>query len=402
MALPSIALPYGRVPYLLDTGDRRALTVSAPQLPPPPPLDPLLAAALDAPIGRPRIERLVRPGAKVTVIVSDATRTEPRGAFLEHLRARLPPVAWTIAVATGTHGPAPTGALALPEHLVRDARIVNHDGHAAAELVTLGTTRRGTPVRIHRCAVEAELVIATGCIRPHYFAGFGAGVKALFPGLGEAAAIRQNHALKTQPGARAGVVEGNPCREDLEEAAGLVPAPTYLLNGVCGPSGSDGSAGPGPGSGRGDDVHAAVAGDPVAAFRAGAALARPWFTVRAPRSPLVIASDALPVTASLYQAAKIAAAAAPLVAEGGTLALVAECAEGTGPLDVVNEAIFRIGVLPRLPRGATIALVSALPPEEVARTLLTHAPSLEPLIRAAADPIVVLPRASRLLVEALP
>ena len=35
-----------------------------------------------------------------------------------------------------------------------------------------------------------DLVIATGCIRPHYFAGFGAGVKAIFPGLGQAAAIR--------------------------------------------------------------------------------------------------------------------------------------------------------------------------------------------------------------------
>jgi hypothetical protein len=149
-------------------------------------------------------------------------------------------------------------------------------------------------------------------------------------------------------------------------------------------------------------VHAAVAGDLVAAFRAGAALARPWFTVRAPRAPLVVASDALPVTASLYQAAKIAAAVAPLVAEGGTLALVAECADGIGPLDVVNEAIFRIGVLPRLAPGARLALVSSLPPEAVGRTLLDHAPSLEPLLRAArADaPIVVLPRASRLLVEA--
>lgn len=382
-----IELPYGRVPYLLDTGDRRVLTVHAGERPSAPPIDPLLEAALDAPIGRPRLEQLVRPGAKVTVIISDATRAEPRAAFLEHLRARLPPVAWTIAIATGTHGPAHLDALGLPAHLARDARVVNHDGHAAADLVDLGATRRGTPVRIHRCAVEAELVIATGCIRPHYFAGFGAGVKAIFPGLGEAAAIRRNHALKSQPGARAGVVEGNPCREDLEEAVARLPAPTFLLNGVCGPD---------------DAVHDAVAGDLVAAFAAGVAIARPWFTVRAPRAPLVIASDALPVTASLYQAAKIAAAAAPLVAEGGTLALAAECADGTGPLDVVNEAIFRIGVLPRLPRGATLALVSALPAETVARTLLTWAPSLEPLVRAAGDPIVVLPRASRLLVEPIP
>lgn len=373
-----VELPYGRVPYLLDLGARQAAVLRAPERPSPPPLPSLLEAALDAPIGRSRIESLVRAGAKVTVIVSDATRAEPRAAFLEHLRARLPAVEWTIAIATGTHGPAPISSLELPAHLLRDARIVNHDGHS--ELVTLGATRRGTPVQLHRCVVDAELVIATGCIRPHYFAGFGAGAKAIFPGLGAVAAIRRNHALKAHPRSRAGIVDDNPCRDDLEEAAGFVPAPTFLLDGVCGPD---------------DQIHAAVAGDLIAAFRAGAALARPWFSVRAPRAPLVIASDALPVTATLYQAAKIAAAVAPLVAEGGTLLLVAECADGIGPLDIVNEAIFRTGVLPRLAPHAKFALISSLSADQVGQTLLAHATSVEP----DSEPIVVVPRASRLLIE---
>jgi lactate racemase len=402
-----IELPYGRVPYLLDLGARHATIVSAteraslphlpphlpprlpPRLPPhlpprlPPPLAPLLDAALDAPIGRSRIEHLVRASARVTVIVSDATRDEPRAAFLEHLRARLPGVAWTIAIATGTHGPAPIDALGLPPHFLSDARIVNHDGRS--ELVTIGTTSRGTPVELHRCLLEADLVVATGCILPHYFAGFGAGVKAIFPGLGSISSIRRNHALKADPRARAGIVVDNPCRADLEEAASLLPTPTFLLDGVCGPD---------------DLVHAAVAGDPVAAFRAGVEIARPWFTVRAPRAPLVIASDALPVTASLYQSAKIAAAVAPLVTEGGTLLLVAECADGVGPLEVVNEAIFRIGVLPRLAPSASIALISSLSPAEVSRTLVAHASSPAPFL--SRSPIVVVPHASRLLFEPSP
>ncbi len=326
----------------------------------------------------------MRAGARVTVIVSDATRTEPRSAFLEHLRARLPAVAWTIAIATGTHGPASLAALDLPPHLLRDARVVDHDGRSG--LVSLGTTSRGTPVELHRCLLDADLVVATGCIRPHYFAGFGAGVKAIFPGLGSIPSIRRNHALKTHPRARAGNIVDNPCRADLEEAVSLLATPTFLLNGVCGPD---------------DQIHAAVAGDPISAFRAGVAIARPWFTVSAPRAPLVIASDALPVTASLYQAAKIAAAVAPLVTEGGTLLLVAECADGIGPLEVVNEAIFRIGVLPRLAPSVTLALVSSLPPAEVGRTLVTHAPSAGPFVSSAprAAPIVVVPRASRLLFE---
>ena len=136
-------------------------------------------------------------------------------------------------------------------------------------------------------------------------------------------------------------------------------------------------------------------------FREGVALARPWFTVRAPRSPLVIASDALPVTTSLYQAAKIAAAVAPLLEPGGTLALVAECPEGIGPLDVVNEAIFRIGILPRLPPGARLVLVSALDRDRVERTLLEYAPSLDSLLAGlpSSAPIAVVPHASKLICE---
>jgi nickel-dependent lactate racemase len=382
-----VSLPYGRVPYLLDLGDRSATIALAAERPSAPPLGPLLDAALDAPLGRPRLEELVSAGTKVTIIVSDATRTEPRADFLDRLLARLPAVSLTLAIATGTHGPASLASLGLPPPLLRDARIVNHDGHADTDLVTLGTTARGTPVRLHRCVVEADLVIATGCIRPHYFAGFGAGVKAIFPGLGAAAAIRRNHALKTEPLARAGIVDGNPCRDDLEEAVGLLSTPAFLLNGVCAPD---------------DQIHAAVAGDLRIAFRAGAELAGPWFTVRAPRAPLIIASDALPVTASLYQAAKIAAAAAPLVAPGGTLLLVAECLDGIGPLDVVNEAIFRIGVLPRLAPGVTLSLVSSLSPADVGRTLLAHAPSVEDVLRRVPGPVVVVPRASRLLLEPLP
>lgn len=373
-----VELPYGAVPYPLDLGQRDACIVLPPTPPPQRPLDSLLDAALDAPIGSPRVETLIGDGARVTVIVSDATRSEPRAAFLAALRRRMPRVAWTVAIATGTHGPSGVSGLGIPN----DVRIVDHDGHRTDELVELGTTTRGTPVRLHRCVVDCDLVIATGCIRPHYFAGFGAGVKAIFPGLGHAPAIRINHRWKTDLRSRAGNVDDNPCRLDLEEAVRMVPAPTFLLNGVCAVD---------------DRVYAAVAGDVESAFRAGVAIARPWFTVDAPRAPIVIASDAPPVTASLYQAAKIAAAVAPLVEPGGALVVVAECADGIEPIDTVNEAIFRIGVLPRLAERVAMYLVSSLSPDVVARTLLRYAASVDEVLAAHAGRVVVVPHASKLL-----
>ncbi len=376
-----IQLPYGRVPYPLVLTGRTVSVVEAPPCPPAPALAPLLDAALASPIGTVPLADLARSASRITLIVSDATRDEPRAAFLAALRPYLPATAsLTIAIATGTHGPAPVDALGLPA----SATLINHDGHRTEDVVELGVTARGTPVRVHRCVVETDLVLATGCIRPHYFAGFGAGSKAIFPGLAEAAAIRTNHALKSLPGARAGVVSGNPCREDLAEAFSFLGTPSFLLNGVCGPDGA---------------IHAAVAGSVDAAFRAGSDLARPWFTIQAARSPVVIASDVLPVTASLYQAAKIAAAAAPLVADNGVLVLVAECPDGIGPKIVVNEAIFRIGILPRLPTGARIALVSRLPANEVGCTLVDYAASVDVAIRDIPGPVLVLPRASQLIAE---
>jgi nickel-dependent lactate racemase len=379
-----IELPYGRIPYPLDLGTHTATILEAPPPPPARPLGPLLDAALDAPIDRPRVETMVSAGARVTVIVSDATRDEPRGELLTALRRRLPAVRWTIAIATGTHGPAPLDALGLPADLLAEATIVNHDGHHDL-LVSLGTTPHGTAVALPRCLLDTDLVIATGCIRPHYFAGFGAGIKAIFPGLGAAKSIRHNHLLKASARSCAGNIDDNPCRSDLEAAVALLPTPTFLLDGVCAID---------------HRVHAAVAGDPITAFRAGVELARPYFTVRGARASLVIASDSLPVTATLYQAAKIAAATAGLVEPGGTLVIVAECADGIGPLETVNEAIFRLGILPRLAPTTRLCLVSSLDRTSVARTLLEPMDDLERLRADSSKPVTIVPRASQLLIEA--
>jgi hypothetical protein len=65
------------------------------------------------------------------------------------------------------HGPSPIPipTPGPPLDLVRDARVVNHEGHGAMDLIERGVTSRGTPMRVHRGVVETELVIATGCIR---------------------------------------------------------------------------------------------------------------------------------------------------------------------------------------------------------------------------------------------
>ncbi len=381
-SVAEIELPYGRRPYRLRIEGEIVVVAARGPSGPVPTVAELLDRALAAPIASPPLEQLARPGDRVTVVVSDATRDEPRAELLAATLARLPSVRLTVAVATGTHGPCDPAALGLPAALVGGAAIVMHDGHSDRDLVEVGTTVRGTPVRLHRCAVEADLVVATGAIRPHYFAGFGAGIKAIFPGLGGAREIRINHQLKQAAGARAGVVVGNPCRDDLEEVATMLPARLFVLGTVCDP----------------DDVaRAAIAGDIIAAFRVGCDRARAWFEAHAPRTRWVVASDALPVTATLYQASKIVAAVAPLLDDDGTIVVVAECADGIGGLDVVNRAIYQLGLAPRLPPRHRVVLVSSLGADQVAPTYARWAARAEDVLADATGPIVVAPRASRMI-----
>ncbi len=388
-----IALPYGSSPYTLRIPDElagaRVTVVEPPAVDSESaPLSTLLEAALDEPIGAPRLEDSVTPGSRVVAIVSDATRADPREAMLQALLARLPSdIELTIAVANGTHGPSDLSALGISDALWRRAaHVINHDAHDDRDLVTIGTTARGTPVKLHRCLVTADWVLATGRIKPHYFAGYGAGCKSIFPGLGANREIRINHRLKQEQGARPGVVDGNPCRADLEEAVALLPSRRFLLNIVLDNRGT---------------CRSAVAGDIEAAFRVGARQCEPWYRVEAPRADVVIVSDELPVTASLYQASKLVATAAPLLSDGGAVIVAAACRDGVGPVDTVNRGIYEIGLAPRLPANHQVVLVSDLTAEQVAPSYCRWASSIEAaLAERRPETITILPRAGSLLVDA--
>lgn len=380
-----VELPFGRDTVGADTA-AQVTTVEAPPRVAPMPIAELCDRALDEPVAGARLEDRVQSGDRVTLIVSDATRDEPRAAFVDAVRARLPQVHLTLAIATGTHGRAGgLDALGLDAPRVGADVVVDHDGHDDRDLITVGTTARGTPVQVHRSCVDADLVIATGVIRAHYFAGFGAGAKAIFPGLASSRATRINHLWKRDPAARAGSIDDNPCRLDLEEAARIAAPRAFLLDGVAD---------------RHDQVRAVVAGELDAAFRAGAAMAAPWLTVAARRSRCIVVADRAPVTRSLYQASKCVAAVAPWLVDGGRVVIVAPCEDGLGPVDVVNRGIYQLGLAPRLPTRHEIVLVSTLSSTEAAPGYARWVGSLAEAI-GDADELLVVPLASKVIAHAL-
>jgi nickel-dependent lactate racemase len=348
----------------------RLRTVAPPTPEPVADLRAALDDALAHPCGARPLAEVATTRTRAVVIVSDASRDEPRAELFAAVRRALavvPDDHVTLAIANGTHGPAALERLGLPEDVLRRHRVVNHDGRDASATVEMGRTSRGTRLRMNRAIAEADLVVTTGRVKPHYFAGWGGGAKGIFPGLALGEDARKNHELKADPASALGQADGNPCREDLEEAVRRIGRDTYMLNVVE----------------IGGAVLGAVAGDLVYAHREGVRMARPWCEVRAAPADCVVVSAPLPVSSSLYQASKLVPPAGILLNEGGTVVVAAECPEGTGPLEVVNEKIFELGVRRYLPAGFELLLVSSMDEATVARSYATYAPSLEAaLLRA--------------------
>ncbi|MBU1432224.1 DUF2088 domain-containing protein [Myxococcota bacterium] len=381
-----VDLGWGLEPLRVEIPDE-ALVLTPPQATPSS-WSACFEAALAAPIypaggaglGGHRALRAQARGRRVCVLVPDETRKDvasqllPR--LLRHLHADDPargPASISVGVATGKHPPcaAPPGAWV---HRADDP-----------SLVYVGHTEAGTDVRFPRAVVEADLRILLGEIRPHYFAGYAGGAKGLFPGVAGEAGIWHNHEMKALAGARLGQVEGNPCRADMEAAAALA-GPSFIINIIRDVSGAPISA---------------VAGDPIAAHREGVRRAEAIFTVAAPRrAPTVIVSDRSPVTMNLYQACKLLPPAGAILEDGGLIIMAASCHAGIGPVEVINDKIYRLGIRHSLPPRHRVALVSSQPAAAVAPTFAEHAPSVEAALAGRAGPVVVLPFAGDLVVRA--
>jgi nickel-dependent lactate racemase len=362
-------LGYGARPLALPAS-LRAEVLPPPAPPPVADLAATLAAALRQPVGSRPLREVVTARTRAVVILSDASRDEPRAALYAAVRRELSALRddqITLAVANGTHAPGDPAGLGLPPEVLRRHRLVNHDGHDPGAMVEMGRTSRGTRLRVNRALAEADVVVTTGRVKPHAFAGYGGGAQGIFPGLGFAEDVRQNHRLEADPGSSLGRADLNPCREDLEEGVRRLGRDTFMLDVVE----------------AGGAILGAVAGDIVLAHREGVRRLRPWVEVEAAPAEVVIVSAPLPVSGSLHRASRLVPPAGLLLEDGGVVILAAECPDGIGPLQLVNEGIFRRGVRRYLPERYTLLLVSSMDAATVATSYATFSPSLEAALEEA-------------------
>jgi len=280
--------------------------------------------ALMHPISSRLLRDIAGPGEKIAIITSDVTRPMPTykvmPALLDELYvAGVKKKDITLVFALGSHRKHTDEEKKklAGSRVYREISCIDGD---YADCVHIDVTSRGTPVDIVRVVAEADRRICLRNIAYHYFAGYSGGAKAIMPGVSTRAAIQANHSRMVMKEACAGRIEGNPVREDIEEAAAMVGV-DFILNVVLDEH---------------KEIIRAVAGDVTAAHREGCGFLDSLYSIPIKeRADIVVVSQGgAPKDLNLYQTQKALDNAKHAVKKGGVIVLVGSCREGYG------EAVF--------------------------------------------------------------
>jgi len=249
-----------------------------------------------------------------SILVSDITRPAPSHLMLPPLIQRLKDLGIAdlrIVFALGTHRRMTVEEERL---LLRGCTSLPYMQHDPTNCVSLGETGRGTPVEILESVASSDLIVATGNIEYHYYAGYSGGGKAVLPGVSSERSVIKNHELMRDPISITGRLD-SPVRQDMEDAAKIAGL-DFILNVVL--------------NGKKEIVQS-VAGDFITAHRLGAATVDRMYRRPVKRAEIVVTcAGGRPKDLNLFQAQKALDNAKNAALPGGSIILVAECCEGLG------------------------------------------------------------------------
>lgn len=394
--MSEIQLGYGRDSISLTFDETRFRVLSNDLVDEKPLTDVGIGNAFTVPIESSPLDDLCSPGDSVLIVVSDATRATASAQIINLLVRRLiqfgiSPEDIAIIFATGIHRPVtPEEKLELlTPFIAQRIRTIDHDAYDSSQMVVLGTTSHGTAVEVNRALKNYSLVVITGAVGFHYFAGFTGGRKSISPGLASAQTIETTHMLAMdfetggrRKGVGTGRLQGNAIHEECERIAAMV-APRFSINSVVDERG------------RANRIYA---GNWRAAHYKACReyFANHSITIGQKRAVVVVSCGGLPYDINLIQAHKALDMAAHACTDGGTIIWLAQCRDRLGRADFLKwfkekdshalanrlrdayevngqTAWSLLGKAERY----RIHLVSELPEEEVRRMRLIPARSLD-------------------------
>jgi len=287
-----------------------------------------VAEALARPIGSPPLIELAHPGDRVCIVFTDVTRASPDHLLVPALLRQLEAAGVrdedvTLLCGIGMHRPSTLEEkkIKLGKEVVEDYLVVDHEPRNPQALVDLGVSVDGIPFTVNRRAYESDLLVATGIVEPHQYAGYSGGGKTVTIGAGGEPLIAYTHGPKMVDhlGTRLGRIKGNPFQDAVKEVARRARL-RFIINVV-----QDEESRP----------VAVLAGGPEPTFEKLVNSARALYEVPIPRQvDVAVAGVGYPKDLNLYQATRAVSylffAPTPVVRDGGVFILPAPTPEGAG------------------------------------------------------------------------
>ena len=279
----------------------------------------LVSDSIHKPIASDRLKDIVKKGEKIAVITSDITRPMPSSKVLPFVleeleKAGIPDEDITIVFALGNHRSHTRDEMILlvGNTIFDRIRCVDSNG----KMVHLGTTAMGTPVDIFEIVANADRRICLGNIEYHYFAGYSGGSKAIMPGVSTREAIQSNHSRMVEPTSKAGKIDGNAVRQDIDSVLNFISI-DFIVNVVLNEH---------------KQIVFCVSGDPVLAHREGCRFLDTLYGITIPQQAdiVVVSPGGFPKDINLYQAQKALDNAKNAVKPGGAILWIASAKEGLG------------------------------------------------------------------------
>ena len=330
-----IELKYGQTAIPFEFDENRFEVLEA-KLGAQPLSDIELGAGLDNPIDSPLLEEIVSPGENVLIVVPDATRQTAAGQIINLVVRRLiangiPPHDIRIIFATGIHRRVTESEKLsiLTPFIAQRIKTLDHDPLDLMQIVRFGEASGGIPVELNRALTEHDHVVLVGGVSFHYFAGFTGGRKLVCPGLASAKTVSATHKLafdcatrSRRDGVDTGLLDGNAVHEAFIEAVAKI-SPSFAISSIVNDAG------------QAIDL---FCGNWITSHRKACEKYAGDHTIKIneKRDLVIVSCGGYPYDINLIQAHKALEAASNACKDGGTIILIAECADGLGRKDFLD------------------------------------------------------------------
>lgn len=289
-------------------------------------------ASLAVPVNTASLAIEARAARTACILICDITRPVPNGLFLpvlvrELMDAGIPASGITILVATGLHRPNEGDEmreLVGDDWVLNSVNVANHYARDDQAHVDVGTTSRGTRVKLDRRFAEADIRIATGLVEPHFMAGWSGGRKVIAPGVAHKETITTFHSARFMAHPRAAncVLDGNPLHEEQLAIVKML-GKVFALNTVI-------------------DEHRNLSfvnfGEIVQSHLDAVDFCREYAEVGVDRrfKTVVTSAAGYPLDKTYYQTVKGMVGPLDILEPGGDLIIASECSEGMGSEEYVE------------------------------------------------------------------